>query len=314
MMTLLLGRLARMIPQLLIISVGAFALVLLLPGDPAVTLAGDNASTEQVARIREVMGLNDPWFVRYFTWLIAGVQGDFGASLFSGASVGDLIFSRFPVTAWLALIAVIIAVLFGVPAGIFAAVYRGSWVDRTVTVAASAGIAIPSFWLGLMLIVVFAVQMGILPSGGYSPPSAGFGNWLLTLLLPATALSATPAAELARHTRSAMISVLEQDFVRTARSKGTREGTIMLRHALRNAASPVITILSFQIAFLLGGSVIIEQIFGLPGVGSLAVQAVHEKDFPVLQGVVVISAVIVMVVNLFTDVLYGLLNPKVRAL
>ncbi len=314
MTILLLGRLGRMVPLLLLITLGAFSLVLLLPGDPAVTLAGENPTLDQIERIRETMGLNQPIHLQYIEWVGGVVHGDFGESLYSGAGVTDLIMQRLPVTAWLTLSAISIAIIVGVPAGIHAAARRGSWVDRALTVMVSAGVAIPSFWLGLMLIIAFAVNLGIFPAGGYVPIAEDVGEWSVRLVLPAFTLAAAPAAELARHTRSAMISVLEQDYVRTARSKGVPERVVLFKHALKNAASPVITILSFQIAFLLGGSVIVEQIFGLPGMGSLAIQAVHEKDFPIIQGVVVVAALIVMVINLLTDVFYGWLNPKVRAL
>ncbi len=314
MTRLLLVRLGRMVPLLLLITLGAFSLVLLLPGDPAVTLAGDNPTPDQIERIREVMGLDRPIYAQFVDWLGGIVRGDFGESLYSGTGVTDLILQRIPVTAWLTVFAISIAIAVGVPAGIYAAARRGSWIDRALTVFMSVGITIPSFWLGLILITVFAVNLGVFPAGGYVPISDDAGEWFLRLVLPSVTLAATPAAELARHTRSAMIGVLEQDYVRTARSKGTRERVVLFKHALKNAASPVVTILSFQIAFLLGGSVIVEQIFGLPGMGSLAIQAVHEKDFPVLQGVVVVAALIVMIINLLTDALYGWLNPKVRAL
>ncbi|HEY9564579.1 MAG TPA: ABC transporter permease [Nocardioides sp.] len=314
MTRLLLGRLGRMVPLLLLITLGAFSLVLLLPGDPAVTLAGDNPTPDQIERIREVMGLDRPIYAQYVDWLAGVIRGDFGESLYSGAQVTDLIMQRLPVTAWLTVFAISIAITVGVPAGIYAAARRGSWVDRALTVFMSVGIAVPAFWLGLVLITVFAVNLGVFPAGGYVPISDGAGEWFLGLALPAATLAAAPAAELARHTRSAMITVLEQDYVRTARSKGTRERVVLFKHALKNAASPVVTILSFQIAFMLGGSAIVEQIFGLPGMGSLAIQAVYEKDFPILQGVVVVAALIVMIINLLTDALYGWLNPKVRAL
>lgn len=314
MTRLLLGRLGRMVPLLLLITLGAFSLVLLLPGDPAVTLAGDNPTPDQIERIREVMGLDRPIYAQYVDWLAGVIRGDFGESLYSGAQVTDLIMQRLPVTVWLTVFAISIAITVGVPAGIYAAARRGSWVDRALTVFMSVGIAVPAFWLGLVLITVFAVNLGVFPAGGYVPISDGAGEWFLGLALPAATLAAAPAAELARHTRSAMITVLEQDYVRTARSKGTRERVVLFKHALKNAASPVVTILSFQIAFMLGGSAIVEQIFGLPGMGSLAIQAVYEKDFPILQGVVVVAALIVMIINLLTDALYGWLNPKVRAL
>ncbi len=314
MTRLLLVRLGRMVPLLLLITLGAFSLVLLLPGDPAVTLAGDNPTPDQIERIREVMGLDRPIYAQFADWLGGVVRGDFGESLYSGTGVTDLILQRIPVTAWLTVFAISIAIIVGVPAGIYAAARRGSWIDRALTVFMSVGITIPSFWLGLIFITIFAVNLGVFPAGGYVPISDDAGEWFLRLALPSATLAATPAAELARHTRSAMIGVLEQDYVRTARSKGTHERVVLFKHALKNAASPVVTILSFQIAFLLGGSVIVEQIFGLPGMGSLAIQAVYEKDFPVLQGVVVVAAVIVMIINLLTDALYGWLNPKVRAL
>ncbi|GEL17228.1 ABC transporter permease [Pseudonocardia asaccharolytica] len=310
---LLVNRILRSVPLVLLITLGVYGLVFLIPGDPAATLAGDNPTPEQIAHIRQSLGLDRPAVEQYLGWLLDAVRGQLGQSLYTGADVTGMILDRFGVTAWLSVLAVLVAVVIGIPAGVLAAAARGSWIDRAITVAVTAGIAIPGFWLGLMLIIVFALQAGVFPAGGYTPISEDFGEWLLHVTLPAVTLAAAPAAELARHTRSAMLGVLEQDYIRSARAKGVAEWAVLIRHGLKNAAGPVITVLSFQAALLLGGSVIVEQIFGMPGLGSLAIQAVHDKDLPVLQGVVLVAALIVMIINLLTDLAYGFLNPKVRA-
>lgn len=312
-MILLLGRrLLLMVPILLVVSFLVFGLVVAVPGDPAITLAGDNATPERIAEIRGQLGLDDPLVQQYGRWVGDVVRGDLGSSLFSGRPVATSIAERMPVTIGLATLSMIVALSISIPAGIIAATRRGRWPDRVATFLASAGLAMPSFFLGLVLVLVFALQLGWLPATGYVPFEVDPVRWLKHMILPAITLGAAAAAETTRQLRSSLSDVLQQDYIRTARAKGTRARSVIFRHAMKNAAVPVVTVLGFQVAFLLGGSVIVEQIFALPGLGGLAIRAVIDRDIPVIQGVVVFAAVLVMVVNLGVDLLYGWLNPKIR--
>lgn len=312
-MILLLGRrLLLMVPILLVVSFLVFGLVVAVPGDPAITLAGDNATPERIAEIRGQLGLDDPLVQQYGRWVGEVVRGDLGSSLFSGRPVATSIAERMPVTIGLATLSMIVALSISIPAGIIAATRRGRWPDRVATFLASAGLAMPSFFLGLVLVLVFALQLGWLPATGYVPFEVDPVRWLKHMILPAITLGAAAAAETTRQLRSSLSDVLQQDYIRTARAKGTRARSVIFRHAMKNAAVPVVTVLGFQVAFLLGGSVIVEQIFALPGLGGLAIRAVIDRDIPVIQGVVVFAAVLVMVVNLGVDLLYGWLNPKIR--
>lgn len=313
-MLLLVGRrLVMMVPILFLASFMVFGMVLLVPGDPAITLAGENASEEQIEAIREDLGLNDAVWVRYGRWVGDAVQGDLGDSLFSGRSVTQSIKERLPVTMSLALLSITVALLIAVPAGIIAATNRGRWLDSVATIGASLGLAMPSFWLGLVLVLVFSLRLGWLPSTGYIPFEENPTEWLRHLALPALTLGTAAAAETTRQLRSSLVDVLQQDYVRTARAAGLRQRVVVFKHGLKNAALPVVTVLGFQVAFLLGGSVIVEQLFALPGLGGLAIRAVLDRDLPVIQGVVVLTTVIVISINLLVDVIYGWLNPKVRS-
>ncbi|MFE7243106.1 ABC transporter permease [Streptomyces sp. NPDC057580] len=306
-------RLARMVPLVFLVSVAVFGLVHLIPGDPAVTLAGDNPTPEQVESIRTALGLDRPVVIQYVDWLRHVLQGDLGASLYQRTPVVEGIAGRLPITLSLTLAAMVVALVIGVPAGVVAASRRGSWIDRAVTVLTTIGIAVPSFWLGLVLIVVFSLQLQWFPAVGYTHFTEGPAMWLWQITLPAITLGVHGAAELARHTRSAMHDALGQDYVRTARAQGLPGGRVLAKHALKNAGVPVLTIAGFQFSILMGGAVIVEQIFGIPGLGSLAIDAVIQKDLPVIQGVVLVAALIVMLTNLLVDLAYGYLNPKVRA-
>lgn len=313
MLQLLLRRLAFTIPILVLASFLVFGLLLLVPGDPAITLAGDNATEEQIEVIRDRLGLDDPVFVQYGRWAGDAVQGDLGDSLYSGRSVSKSIGERLPVTMSLAAVSVVIALLIAIPAGIVAATRRGTWVDTSATVGASLGLAMPSFWLGAVLALVFALRLRWLPATGYVPFSESPLDWLRHLILPGLTLGTAAAAETTRQLRSSLSDVLEQDYVRTARAAGLRGRTIVWKHSMKNAAMPVVTVLGFQVAFLLGGSVIVEQLFALPGLGGLAIRAVLDRDIPVIQGVVLFTTALVVGINLLVDLLYGWLNPKVRA-
>lgn len=313
MLDLLLRRLAAMVPILLLVSVLVFSLVLLVPGDPAVTIAGESASEAQIEQTRDRLGLDDPLPVQYLDWLGGAVQGDLGESLFSSRTVTSALGERLPATISLTLVAIVIALLIAVPAGIVAATHRGGWIDRLATLGTTSGVAMPNFWLGLLLVVALALDRSWFPATGYVPLDDDPVAWLRHLILPGFTLGLAAAAELTRQLRSALIDVLEQDYVRTAKAKGLRALKVVGKHALKNGATPVVTVLGMRIAVLLGGTVVVEQIFGIPGLGQLALTSVLRRDLPMVQGVVVVSAVMVLLANLAVDLAYGYLNPKVRA-
>ncbi|MCU1504714.1 MAG: transporter permease [Ilumatobacteraceae bacterium] len=313
MLYLFLRRLLFVVPILFLVSILVFSFVLLIPGDPAVTLAGDNPTPEQIAQIRDKLGLDDPIIVQYGHWVDDLVHGDLGDSLFTGRSVWKSIKERLPVTISLASLSLLFALIIAVPAGIIAATNRGRWIDSLTTVGASLGLAMPSFWLGLILVLVFGLKLGWLPATGFVPISESPWQWLKHLVLPALTLGAAAAAETTRQLRASLSDVLDQDYVRTARAKGLGWRSVVFKHGMKNAAIPVITVIGFQVAFLLGGSVIVEQLFALPGLGGLAIRAVLDRDVPIIQGIVMFAATIVIAINLIVDMLYGFLNPKVRS-
>lgn len=312
MLKLVVSRVLTMIPLFIIVTMLAFGLIFLVPGDPALTLAGENPLPGQVERVRENLGLDDPIIVQYFHWVSDAVQGDFGVSLFTNVSVSELIKDRLPATISLAALAMVLATVFGCLFGLVAAATRGSFVDRGVTLLASVGTAIPAFWLGLMLIIAFALKNPWFPAVGYVPFTESPTLWLKHLVLPAVTLAAAPSAEIARQLRGALCDTLDNEYIRTARAKGLRQGPVLMKHALKNAGIPVATVMGVQFSFLLGGSVIVEQIFGIPGIGALAISAVLQRDIPVIQGIVLVTAVAVLVSNLLVDLSYGYFNPKVR--
>lgn len=301
------------VPILVLASFLVFGLVLLVPGDPAITLAGDNATEEQIQVIRDRLGLDDPIHVQYGRWVSDAVRGDLGDSLFSGRSVTKSIGERLPVTVSLAAVSVLIALMIAIPAGLLSATRRGTWLDTTATVGASLGLAMPSFWLGAVLALIFALRLGWLPATGYVPITENPFEWFRHLILPGLTLGTSAAAETTRQLRASLGDVLQQDYVRTARAVGLRSRVVVLKHGMKNAAMPVVTVLGFQVAFLLGGSVIVEQLFALPGLGGLAIRAVLDRDLPVIQGVVLFTTALVVSINLLVDLMYGWLNPKVRA-
>ena len=305
-------RLLVMIPVLFIVSVMVFSLVLLVPGDPAITLSGENATQEQIDATRERLGLDDPFVAEYGRWIGGAIRGDLGDSLYSSQSVTTLVKERMPVTLSLTAGAVVISLLIGIPAGIISALYRGRWPDRALGLGAASGLAMPNYFVAMLLILLFAVWNTWLPATSFVPISESPTEWFRHLILPWVTLGIASAAVITRQLRSSMIGVLGQDYVRTARAKGLRSRAIVGKHAVKNAAIPVVTIIGTQIAYLLGGSVIVERVFGMAGLGSLAVTSVVQRDLPVIQGVVIVVAVIVLVANLFVDLIYGYLNPKVR--
>ncbi|WP_336028018.1 ABC transporter permease [Geodermatophilus sp. FMUSA9-8] len=305
-------RLLALVPLVFLVTLVVWGLILIIPGDQALAIAGDSATPEQVEAIREDLGLDDPIPVRYGRWLAAAVQGDLGTSLYTSYSVTDALADRLPVTLSLVFVAFLLASVVGTAIGVLAANRRGRLADRVLTVTTSVGLAVPNFWLGLLLVTFFALKLEWFPSGGYVPFSEDPVGWLRSITLPAVTLATAVAAELARQMRASMSDVLERDFIRTHRAKGLRPGTIMRRYALKNAAMPVITVAGLQVARLFGLATVVEIIFNLNGVGSLAVDAVFDRDIPVIQGCVLLITVIVLLVNLVVDVSYGLVNPKVR--
>ncbi|MGX5654727.1 ABC transporter permease [Geodermatophilus nigrescens] len=305
-------RLLALVPLVFLVTLVVWGLILIIPGDQALAIAGDSATPEQVEAIREDLGLDDPIPVRYGRWLAAAVQGDLGTSLYTSYSVTDALADRLPVTLSLVFVAFLLASVVGTAIGVLAANRRGRLADRVLTVTTSVGLAVPNFWLGLLLVTFFALKLEWFPSGGYVPFSEDPVGWLRSITLPAVTLATAVAAELARQMRASMSDVLERDFIRTHRAKGLRPGTIVRRYALKNAAMPVITVAGLQVARLFGLATVVEIIFNLNGVGSLAVDAVFDRDIPVIQGCVLLITVIVLLVNLVVDVSYGLVNPKVR--
>jgi len=305
-------RLIAAIPVLFLVSVFIFGLVHLMPGDPALVIAGDIASDELVDKIRTDLGLDRPLLEQYVAWLSGAVRGDFGESLFAPVPVTEAIMARLPTTLSLTVLALGIAVVIGITAGLISAVRPGGMLDRTATFGSSIGLAVPNFWVGLVLVVIFALSLGWLPATGYVRLSVDPVGWLKSLAMPAVALGTSASAVLARQTRNALVGVLERDHIRAARAHGLRPRSVIGKHGLKNASIPVVTVLGLQLTALLSGALVVEKVFALPGIGSLAITAVNRRDIPMIQGVVAFTTIIVLVVNLLVDVVYASLDPKVR--
>lgn len=312
MLELIGKRLLLAIPTLLLVSIMVFALQKLLPGDPVLAMAGEERDPAVIAQLRAEYHLDDPVPLQYLHWIGNALQGDLGISLRTKEPVTALIASKLPVTLELSLLAMSIALVVGILMGIVAAVRKDSWVDHTTNFVALSGISVPHFWLGILLILLFSVHLQWLPASGYVPLTEGVRQNLTTLLLPALVLGTGLAATLMRHTRAAMIGVLQADYIRTARAKGLLPTRIILKHAFRNALVPVITLTTLLFGELLGGAVLTEQVFTLPGFGKMIVDAVFNRDYAVVQGVVLVVAIGFLLLNLLADVLYVLINPKMR--
>ncbi len=309
----LLRRIGQIIPTLLILSVLIFALQQLMPGDPALILAGEERGDPQVlAQIRAELFLDRPLPEQYVRWLWRALQGDLGFSWRIREPVAVLILQKLPVTLQLGGMAFVIACCIGVPLGVLSAVYKGRWPDVLVNAVALAGISTPNFWLGIMLILLVSVNLGWLPPSGYVPLFEDPWQSLKTTIMPAFVLGNAISAVLMRYTRAAMLNALSQDYVRTARAKGLGERVVVLKHALRNALVPVVTLGAIELGRLLAGAVLTEQIFTIPGFGKLIVDAVFNRDYPVVQGVVMVVAVITVLLALLADVIYLLVNPRLR--
>ena len=312
MFKFLVQRLATIIPTLFFVSILIFGLQQLLPGDPAIALAGEDRDPNVIAYLRAKFHLDEPLYMRYFYWANGVVHGDLGESVRIQKPVVDLIVEKLPVTLQLATMAIIIAVIIGVSAGILSAVMKDTAWDYCANVFALWGLSTPNFWLGILLIMLFAVKLGWLPASGYVSPFEDLRANLAAMIMPAFVLGNAFAAVLMRHTRSAMLQVLSADYVRTARAKGLDERVVVLRHALRNALVPVITLGALGFGELLGGTVLTETVFTIPGFGKLIVDAVFNRDYSVVQGVVLFTATVYITLNLLADLAYFLVNPRMR--
>jgi len=306
-------RLIHLIPVLLLMSIIVFSLTHLIPGDPVDVMMGEgHVDPIAEAALRAQLHLDKPIIVQYFYWLGGVMTGDFGTSVITREPVLDMVMMRFPATALLAISAAIVAILISIPAGIIASIRQNRLPDYCAMGISLGGISIPNFWLGIMLVLVFSQFLGWLPSMGYVPLFTNPTQAILHLIMPAITLGTAMAASLTRFTRSEMLEELHRDYVRTARAKGIKESTVILKHVLKNSMIPTITIIGLQIGGLLEGAVITETVFAWPGIGRMAIQAVFERDYPLVQGIVLVAAVIYVVVNLCVDITYTLLDPRVR--
>ncbi len=312
MLSFLGKRLLQLIPTLFFVSVIIFSLQQLLPGDPALIMAGEERDPDVIAQIRHQFRLDQPIPVQYVYWIKGVFSGDLGESMRIHVPVLDLIAQKLPVTLQIASMAIVIALVIGVGAGVISAVKKGTAWDYVANVFALWGISTPNFWLGIMLIFLISVKLGWLPASGYVPLAEDWRASLATTIMPAFVLGNSIAAVLMRHTRSAMLQVLESDYVRTARAKGLLERSVIIKHAMRNALTPVITLGALELGTLLSGAVLTEQIFTIPGFGKLIVDAVFNRDYAVVQGVVLVTATIYISLNLLADIAYILVNPRLR--
>ncbi|SDY77509.1 ABC transporter permease [Citreimonas salinaria] len=312
MLSFIVRRLLIAIPTIILISVFVFALQKLLPGDPVLAMAGEERDPATIAFLREKYRLNDPLPIQYFTWVGNALTGDLGISLRTNQPVLELIAEKLPVTIQLATMAMVFALAIGIPAGILSAIKKGTVADYVANVVALSGLSIPNFWLGIMLILLVSVKWQLLPASGYVPFDEDPLRSIQVMIMPAFVLGTALAATLMRHTRSAMLTVLTSDYVRTARAKGLSERRVILKHAFRNALTPIVTLSALLFGELIAGAVLTEQIFTVPGFGKLVVDAVFNRDYAVVQGIVLVTAVGFIAMNLLADVAYVLLNPRLR--
>lgn len=310
---LVLHRLLGIVPVLLIVSFGVFFLLALVPGDPAITLAGGvSATPAQIAHVTAQLHLNDGFFVQYWHWLVNALHGNLGSSLSTGQPVTQQIEQRFPVTFGLVVASAIVALVVGIPVGVLSGIRPQGVLDGGARTFTTLGLAIPSFWLAIILVSIFAVHWKIFPTTGYTAITASFAGWVKDITLPAVTLGLLVSASLARQLRASLIDVLDTPYVRTAWAKGGTRRSVLLKHALKNAAMPVVTVFGIQVGYLLGGAVIVEQIFALPGLGTYMLAGITDHDLPIVQGVALIFVLFQMAMSLLVDISYGYLNPKVR--
>lgn len=312
MRLLIVQRILATIPVMGVVALTVFALLHLTPGDPAQIIAGDYATPQDIEKIRAALGLDKPLLTQAGIWMGHVLRGDLGTSIYSGLPVTTLISQRVGPTAALTVLSLVISVVFAVPLGVWAAWRQGSWIDRGIMVFSVSGFSMPVFWLGFLLVWVFSIQLGALPVQGYEPLQEGAWRFVRHLILPAATLSLVYMALIARMTRASMLGVLGEDFVRTAFAKGLSPRSVLLGHALKAASLPVVTIIGVGFALLIGGAVVTESVFALPGIGRLTVDAIVRRDYPVIQGVILIISGIYVLINLVIDILYVVLDPRIR--
>ncbi|GGP16781.1 ABC transporter permease [Oceanobacillus neutriphilus] len=305
------SRLINMIPTLFVVAIIVFLITRMIPGDPASVMLGPQASREDVEALTEALGLNEPIHIQFLQYIGNLLKGHFGVSLSYNQPITDLIINRFPNTVILAVSALIIAFMIGVPAGIISASKQNSLIDYSITTISLIGVSMPIFWLGVMLVLYFSVNLGWFPATGMGSMADGFISYLKHLILPSITLATIPTATFARITRSSMLEVITQDYIKTARSKGISEFIVIFKHAFKNAFNPLLTVLGLQISSLLGGAVLTETIFSWPGMGLLIIDAIEKRDFVVVQSTVLFIALIFVIVNLVVDILYKVVNPKI---
>ena len=305
-------RILSTIPVMAVVALFVFSLLYIAPGDPAAIIAGDQATPADVDRIRASLGLDRPFIVRFGEWVWHILNGDLGQSIFTNLPVSHMIAQRIEPTLSLMVLTLILSIAIAVPAGVLAAWKHGTWIDRLVMIMAVAGFSVPVFVVGYLLAYTFALQLDVLPVQGYTPIADGIGPWLRHLVLPAVTLGSAFIALIARITRATMLEVLNQDYVRTAKSKGVDQRSILFVHALKNAAVPIVTVISLGVAGLIGGAVVTESVFAIPGVGRLVVDAILRRDYPVIQGVVLLFSFVYVLVNLGVDLLYTVFDPRIR--
>lgn len=312
MLFYILRRLAATIPVMLIVAVFVFLMLRLTPGDPAAIIAGDNANTQQVAEIRSRLGLDRPIVAQFATWIGRLLQGDFGESFFFKKNVSELILSRLEPTLALSLATIVIAVLVAVPLGVLAAYKQGTWIDRIVMGFSVLGFSVPVFVIGYALIYLFAIKLAWVPVQGYQRIADGFGGFIQRLILPSVTLAVIYIALIARMTRASVLETLGEDYIRTARAKGQVERKVLFNHALRNAAVPIVTVIGLGIALLIGGVVVTESVYTIPGLGRLTVDAVLARDYPTIQAVILLFSLVYVLINLAVDLLYTIFDPRIR--
>jgi peptide/nickel transport system permease protein len=312
MLAYIIRRLIATVPVMGVVALFVFSLLYLTPGDPAAVIAGDLATDADIARIHHQLGLDDPAYIRFFSWLWGVLHGDLGISIFTNLPVTQLIGQRLEPTLALTLTTLLVTLIFAIPLGVIAAWKVGTWIDRAVMILAVLGFSLPSFVLAYVLILVFSVQFDVLPVQGYSSIRDGFGPFIAHLILPSIALGLIYGALIARITRASMLEVLSQDYIRTAQAKGLSSDKVLIRHALKNAAVPIATVIGIGVALLISGVIVTETVFAIPGIGRLTVDAILRRDYPIIQGVILMFSAGYVLVNLAVDISYTLLDPRVR--
>ncbi|MBS4196183.1 ABC transporter permease [Lederbergia citri] len=312
MFSYILKRLGGLIPVLLGVTILVFSIMHLSPGDPAKIILGPKATAESIAKLNAQLGLDQPLYIQYFTWIGNVLTGDWGRSIQMKMDVLPLVIDRFNATLILTIFSALFAAVIGIGVGIISAYKKYSWIDRGLMFFVLVGFCLPVFWLGIILQIIFGLKLDLFPiSGMYSPGETGIADLLKHIVLPSLALSAGAGAVIARMTRSSMLEVLEQDYIRTARSKGIKERRVIYLHALKNAFIPVLTVLGMQVGFLLAGAVLVEMVFAWPGIGTLMINGILARDFPLVQGIILFVATTYVIVNLLVDILYALLDPRI---